>query len=122
VSFIGQLGSGQPYTPRKTEDVSVLRQNSETKPTTWRVDMRLHKDFFFSQKKLSLFLRVVNLFDRLNEVGVFDDTGRAGFTTDLERIKKLNPPMYVNTLEEWFTIATHYSEPRRIEMGVMVDF
>ena len=122
ISFIGQYGSGQPYTPRKTEDVSVLRQNSETKPATWRVDMRLHKNFFIASKKFSLFLRVVNLFDRLNEVGVFDDTGRAGFTTDLERIKKLNPPLYVNSLEEWFTVATHYSEPRRIEMGVMVDF
>lgn len=122
VSFIGTLGSGQPYTPRKTEDVSVLRQNSEKKPTHWNVDLRFHKDFFLWEKKLTFFLRVFNLFDRLNEVNVYDDTGRAGFTTDLERIRALNPRLYVNSLEEWFTNATHYSEPRRIEFGFMLGF
>lgn len=122
VSFIGNLGSGMPYTPRKTEDVSVLRQNSERKPTTWNVDMRLHKDFHLLKQKVTFFVRVLNLFDHLNEVNVFDDTGRAGFTTDLERIRKLHPKLYVNSLEEWFTDATHYSEPRRIEMGVLLSF
>ena len=122
ISLIGSLGSGQPYTPRKTEDVSVLRQNSEKKPTTWNVDLRFHKDFFLWEKKLTFFLRVLNLFDRLNEVNVYDDTGRAGFTTDLERVRSLNPRLYVNSLEQWFTNATHYSEPRRIEFGVMLGF
>lgn len=121
-SLIGTLGSGQPYTPRKTEDVSVLRQNSEKKPTTFNVDMRMYKDFNLFQRKFTFFLRVLNVFDRLNEVNVFDDTGRAGFTTDLENKQALNPRMFVNTLEEWYTDATHYSEPRRIEFGVMFDF
>lgn len=121
-SLISTLGSGQPYTPRFTEDVSVLRLNSQVKPTTWNVDLRLHKDFHWFKKRVSFFLRVLNLFDRLNEVNVFDDTGRGGFTTDLERVRKLNPDMYVNSLEEWFTDATHYSEPRRIEVGFMFGF
>ncbi|GAB4364189.1 MAG: hypothetical protein Kow0042_02580 [Calditrichia bacterium] len=122
VTFIGNLGSGQPYTPRKTEDVSALRENSEKKPTTWNVDMRLYRSLFLFQRKLTLFLRVLNLFDHLNEVNVYDDTGRAGFTTDLERNKRLGTAQHVNTLEEWYTNMTHYSEPRRIEFGLMIDF
>jgi hypothetical protein len=55
-------------------------------------------------------------------VNVFDDTGRAGFTTDLERERKTNPPELVNSLEEWNTDMTHFSEPRRIEFGIMFDF
>ncbi len=121
-SLIGTFGTGQPYTPRQSGDVSVLRQNSEVKPTSWNVDMRLYKDFHFFERKVTAFLRVLNLFDHLNEVNVFDDTGRAGFTTDLENKRKLNPPMPVNTLDQWFTDATHYSEPRRIEFGLMFDF
>ncbi len=122
VSFIGNLGSGLPYTPRKTEDVSALRQNSEKKLMTWNVDMRCHKDFELLSYKLTAFVRILNLFDTLNETGIYDDTGRAGFTTDLERIQGLNPDLPVNSLKEWFTDITKYSEPRRIEFGVICSF
>jgi hypothetical protein len=122
ISFIGSYGSGQPYTPRKTTDVSSLRENSAKKPADWNVDMRLFKAFNIIQRKITFFLRVLNLFDTLNEVNVYDDTGRAGFTTDLEREKQLNTSEYVNTLDEWYLDITHYSEPRRIEFGMMLDF
>ena len=122
VSFIGNLGSGQPYTPRQGADVATIRENSETKPTSWNVNMRAFKDFELFGQKLTLFLRVLNLFDQLNEVNVFNDTGRGGFTTDLERDRKTNPPELVNSLEEWHTNMTHFSEPRRIEFGLMLDF
>ena len=122
VSFIGNLGSGQPYTPRQGADVATIRENSQKKPTFWNVDMRLFKDWIIMDQKLTLFLRVLNLFDTLNEVNVYDDTGRAGFTTFLERNRKLNPNQTINTLDEWYVNMTHYSEPRRIEFGLMFDF
>jgi hypothetical protein len=122
ISFIGQMGSGQPYTPRQGADVATIRENSQTKPTYWNVDMRLFKDLNFFSKRWSLFLRVFNLFDTLNEVNVYNDTGRAGFTTDLERNRASNPQQYVNTIDEWYLDITHYSEPRRIEFGLIFDF
>jgi outer membrane receptor for ferrienterochelin and colicin len=122
ISFIGQMGSGQPYTPRQGADVATIRENSQTKPTYWNVDMRLFKDINIFSKRWSLFLRVFNLFDTMNEVNVYDDTGRAGFTTDLERNRASNPQQYVNTIDEWYLDITHYSEPRRIEFGLMFDF
>ncbi len=122
LSFIGRLGSGQPYTPRQGADVATIRENSQKKPTFWKVDMRLFKDFRFFAKRFSLFLRVFNLFDVLNEVNVYDDTGRAGFTTDLERNRASNPEQNVNSIDEWYINITHYSEPRRIEFGFIFDF
>jgi outer membrane receptor protein involved in Fe transport len=122
LSFISNLGSGLPYSPRKTEDVSSLRENSQNKPVNWNIDMRLNKEFTLYKQKFSVFLRVFNLLDRLNQLNVYDDTGRADFTTDLKRIEGLNPNLYVNTLEEWFTNETYYSEPRRIEMGLIINF
>jgi hypothetical protein len=86
------------------------------------MDVRLFKSFELAFTRWNVFLRVYNLFDVLNQEAVFDDTGDAGFTTDLERIKKQNTATYVNTIDEWFTIPTNYSEPRRIELGVTIDF
>jgi len=122
ISFIGRLGSGQPYTPRQGADVATIRENSQNKPTFWSVDTRLFKDFRFFQKRFSVFLRVFNLFDTLNEVNVYNDTGRAGFTTDLERNRASNPAQNTNTIDEWYVNITHYSEPRRIEFGFIFDF
>jgi outer membrane receptor for ferrienterochelin and colicin len=122
-SFIGLFGSGLPYTPRKTDDVSAFRENSGSKPMTTKVDMRLHKEFFLSdQYRLMLWLRVFNLLDTRNETDVYDDTGRATFTTDLERIRSLNPTLNVNSLDEWYANESWYSEPRRIELGLTFNF
>jgi len=122
ISFIGNFDSGLPYTPRKTADVSGLRENSIVKPATWNVDMRLYKDFEVSGFNFTYFLRVFNLFDHLNEANVFDDTGRAGFTTDLQRDIFNNAPTPVNSLEYWYQNMTNYSEPRRIETGITFKF
>jgi hypothetical protein len=53
---------------------------------------------------------------------VYDDTGRAGFTTDYETALQSNPPQIINTLDEWFRRPTNYSEPRRVEFGVNLEF
>ena len=122
VSFITNFGSGLPYTPRATSDVSALRENSGTKPTFWNVDTRFYKDFDLFSTKLTFFLRVFNLFDRLNQLNVYNDSGRADYTTELDRARANNPTMYFNTLEEWYNNASYYSEPRRIELGFMFNF
>ncbi len=123
LSFIGNYGSGLPYTPRATTDVSALRENSRSKPIYWNLDMRLYKDFNVFEKQLTLFLRVFNLFDTLNQLNVYNDSGRADYTTELTRARNNNPSLYgINTLEEWFADETYYSAPRRIELGFMFNF
>jgi outer membrane receptor protein involved in Fe transport len=121
--LIVQAASGQPYTPRRDEDISTLATNSERKPSNLNVDLRLYKDFSLVGLNISLFARVLNLFDTLNEVNVFDDTGQADFTTYRNRdIHNSGPVTPVNTVDAWFTNATYFSEPRRIEVGTTVTF
>ena len=122
VSAIAQWGSGLPYTPRISQDISTLLTNSQTKPATFNVDLRAYKDFNIGFATLTVFLRVFNLFDALNELNVYDDTGRAGFTLDEQTALETNPPQIINSIADWYTDQTHYSEPRRIEAGITVGF
>ena len=122
VSMIGQLGSGLPYTPRASQDITTLLTNSQKKPMTYNVDLRAYKDFSVGPGNLNIFLRVLNLFDVMNAVNVYDDTGKPGFTRDEEIAAATNPPEFINSLDRWFTNSTHFSEPRRIEIGFTYSF
>jgi len=121
VGIIGQYGSGLPYTPRSSEDITSLLTNAGKKPATFNVDLRTSYRVNFFGTNAEFFMRIKNLFDTLNEVNVYDDTGRAGFTTDEERVKALNIKTPVNSVDEYYTNSTHYSEPRRVEFGLRIS-
>jgi len=121
MNFLGRFGSGLPYSPRRSEDITSLLTNSAIKPYTISVDL---KGFYKTQlfgTNTEFFIRVKNLFDRLNEHDVYDDTGRAGFTTDQEQIEAMNINTPVNSVGEYYRNATYYSEPRRIEIGMRIE-
>ena len=124
ISMIGKYGSGLPYTPRIEKDISTILTNRATKPTTYNVDLKAQKSFTFDRYSVVAFLRIFNLFDTLNEVGVYSDTGRARETIDELRARQSlgEGGEWVNSLDAWFTNATHYSAPRRIEMGITLNF
>lgn len=122
-SLIGQYGSGFPYTPSSSLNLSTLLTNSELKPGSINVDMRAYKDFVFGDFRLSLFARIYNLFDIRNEVNVYNDSGTADFTIDeFLRRNDDNPDKLVNTLDEFYRNPTFYSEPRRVEVGATIFF
>ncbi len=121
-SFIGQYGSGFPYTPTQSLNISALLTNSEIKPSYLNVDMRAYKDFQLEMLKFSVFLRVYNLFDIKNQVGIYNDSGTADFTTEEFLRRQQNLPAIVNTLDEFYRNPTFYSEPRRIELGTTLFF
>ena len=79
-SIIGQYGSGFPYTPSFSSNISDLLINSELKPSFFNVDLRTYKDFFIGSIRINIFARVFNLFDTLNELNVYNDSGTADFT------------------------------------------
>ena len=118
-SSIAQLGSGLPYTPLSTEDISSLVQNSAKKPYTWNVDF---KGYYNPTKNISLFLRIENVFDHLNQNGVYDDSGSADFTRWEKIAESQNTGEPVNSISEWFQNETFYSSPRRIEFGISYAF
>jgi outer membrane receptor protein involved in Fe transport len=121
-SIISQYGSGQPYTPDVSQDVTVFLTNSESKPQFFNTDVRLYKSFRFDPIRLLFFLRVTNIFDTQNELNVYGDTGRAGKTYNEARALQTGAPEYVNTIHDYFVDPTQYSEPRRIEFGATVEF
>lgn len=118
-SAIGRLGSGLPYTPSLLNQRTGL-ENSENRPAYFNVDFYLTKYFELFGNQLSVFLKVYNLFDTLNENNVFTDTGRSGYTLDLTRNQ--TAPRGVNTLAEYFTRPDFYSSPRQIIIGADLSF
>lgn len=121
-SVVGRYGSGVPYTPTESMNISDLLTNSEFKPATYTVDLRANKDFRLGSVLLSVFVRVFNVLDTKNQLNVYNDTGTADFTEQeyLFRTRNLTP--VVNTLDEYYRNPTYYSEPRRVEFGVMLSF
>ena len=118
-SFIGQIGSGLPYTPAFQNQRTGL-ENSDNKPTFFNVDFFLTKYLKFRNNKASIFLKVFNLFDRANERDVFADTGRAGSTLEVTRAQQA--PRGVNTVEEFFIRPDFYTPPRQVVVGMSYSF
>jgi outer membrane receptor protein involved in Fe transport len=118
-SFISRLGSGLPYTPSLFSE-RTGSENSDNRPTYFSTDLYLTKYIRLMDKVVSVFLKIYNLFDNSNEVNVFTDTGRAGYTLDLTRQQE--QPRGVNTLQEFFTRPDFYSAPRQVVLGATVSF
>ena len=118
-SVIGRLGSGLPYTPSLYNQRTGL-ENSDTRPMTFNTDLYLTKYVKMFDLSFALFLKVYNLFDTANELQVFTDTGRAGYTLELTRSQE--EPRGVNTLQQYFTRPDYYSAPRQVLIGAAVSF
>lgn len=119
VSAVGQLGSGLPYTPSLQNQRTGL-ENSDNKPAFFNVDLYLTKYLKIAGQELSVFVKIYNLFDTENELNVFGDTGRAGYTLELTRAQEA--PRGPNTLKEYYTRPDFYSAPRQIIMGASIGF
>ncbi len=119
ISAVGQLGSGLPYTPSFQNQRTGL-ENSANKPAFFNVDLYITKYLKLSGLNFSLFAKIYNLFDTPNEINVFTDTGRAGYT--LEETRAQSRPRGINTLKEFFTRPDFYSAPRQILLGLSLNF
>ena len=127
VSFLGQYGSGLPYSPfievstRTGRDVATsLPRNSRTKPQTFNLDMQAHRTFSFGAVGGKIFLRVFNVFDRRNALNVFGDTGLPDITLNVANIQEST--LRLNTIGQWHNFPTNYSVPRNIQWGVDLFF
>ncbi|MBZ0180478.1 MAG: TonB-dependent receptor [Melioribacteraceae bacterium] len=121
-SVIGQYGSGFPYTPTQSINISKLLTNSEIKPATYNLDLKAYYDLDLFGYKLSLFTRVYNLLGVENQVNVYSDSGTADFTIDEYNYRFRSTPEIVNTLDEFYRNPSFYSEPRRVELGASFYF
>ncbi len=125
-SLIGNFFTGQPYTPAVNKFTRVTQnaypRNSDNKPVNLNVDLRIYKDFEIGKNYISIFARAMNLLDWDNPTGVYSDTGDPYYTIGRTEADRINPNMYYNTLDEIFTNQGHFSQPRRVEIGLSYNF
>jgi len=109
-STIAKYSSGQPYTPSiRSGFGGELEENSGRKISAVRVDLRSEKFFKISDINLSVYLRIINLFDEDFVNGfVFGDTGSPDYS--------LTPASSASVLAN----PNRYYPPRRIELGISV--
>ena len=120
VSLIGRLGTGLPYTPT-FQNIQTAVENSARRPAIYTVDLYTYKNIRLNNLRFTLFMRVYNLFDRMNEINVFSDTGRAGYSLAPLYVGGLRP-RGLNTLDEYYMRPDFYSAPREINIGFSIDF
>ena len=120
ISFIGRYGSGLPYT-QASRVIQPLLENGGRKPDEYTLDIFANKRFIWDRTSVSFFVKIYNVFDRLNEVNVFSDTGRASYSTE-PLYAGGDRPRGLNTLDDYFIRPDFYSSPRRILVGFEVGF
>lgn len=118
LGIIAKYESGFPYTP-ELQSIQKSSENSARMPPKTNVDLQFNKDFIIGKSILSFFVRVFNLFDTRNELDVYRDTGRAGYSLISRYTPQYQGP---NTLNEFLNRPDFYSEPRRILIGLSYNF
>lgn len=117
LSFIGEYGSGLPYTPDNPNLDGGSFENSGRRPSTVNVDMRISKAFEIIGRRVNFTANVYNLLDIRNEISVFSDTGRSGYSL-IPTYTTQDPAWTYNTIEEYLDRPGYYSSPRQIRIGI----
>jgi outer membrane receptor for ferrienterochelin and colicin len=119
-SVIGNLSSGQPYTPTLIQGantgkdvMSGLATNSLVKPIMINFDLEVFRNIMISDVTLQVFVKVFNALDTKNPINVYGDSGKPDFT-----IEQLTVQGYD---KGWFVNPSYYSEPRSIYVGTKIS-
>ncbi|MBZ0199983.1 MAG: hypothetical protein K8H86_08955, partial [Ignavibacteriaceae bacterium] len=97
-------------------------------PTQSRVDLLAEKQFSLVGFGITIFLKIYNLFDVLNERLIFTDTGRASYTLvtgqgTAEETQKLSQTIPgIHSPQEYFTRPDYYLAPREVNIGMSLEF
>jgi len=122
VTFINRLRSGTPYTTVR-EFIRSIRKNNATKPVLFDSDVRIYYRPPLFSFDLQLFLQVQNLFDTVQEVGVYEDTGRANESVTLELFRRTGARVGgLNSLDEFFYRQENFGAPRKLSLGLQYRF
>ena len=121
VSWLLQYGSGLPYTPTQ-QGIQTTVENGGRRPSNMNIDFKAYRIISILGFKPSVYVKINNLLDRLNETNVYSDTGRATYTLAAQRALITNPAQRINSIDEYYTNPTYYSAPRRVTIGIELGF
>ena len=129
LSITGKYQSGQPYTPAiaKSEIVGSSSYvgwtaNSETKPSISSVDIRILKNIKIASIDFQLYTQIYNLFDQRGEQEVYEETGTAGYSSNLLTDYPGYNPVRIGTYNDNLRRPEWYQPPREIQVGLAVKF
>ena len=122
ITLINRLQSGTPYTTVR-EFVRSVKKNNATKPLIFGSDVRIYYRIPGIQPNVQLFLQAQNLFDTVQEVGVYEDTGRADESVTLELFRRTGAQVGgLNSLDEYFYRQENFGAPRKVSVGINYRF
>lgn len=122
VSLLARIGSGLPYTP-EFQGMRLDVINSGRKPPRYNFDLNAFREFTLrGAVRLTLFLRVYNVFDQLNENYVYDDTGRATYSLIPTYVPDHGNEYGRHHLSDYLNRPHWYSQPRQVFAGVALSF
>ncbi|NOZ60306.1 MAG: TonB-dependent receptor [Calditrichaeota bacterium] len=128
-SMVASLNSGFPYTPSfyRGETVggttlSELKVNSEVRPTTFTIDLRISRRVKLFGMNYDLMLNVYNLLDTRNARTVYSDTGRPDvtFASRTQEDRNAGLDVEISDVKEYYTRPGNYYPPRFIQLGIGV--
>ncbi len=125
-NLTGYYDSGTPYSWSPVSTTSLFRvnllPNNSWMPAQYRFDFNGYYNLNISEKfKTKLTVTIYNLFDRLNEVWVNGQTGRA-YTAIIRETDLAGHRSEFNEYIDRIQDPSAYSEPRLIKVGIGVDF
>lgn len=123
-------GSGLPYTKTDEDGQRIGGVNEGRMPATYRVDLRLDKDFRLTKNGKNLlrfFVEVSNLFDRRNVINVYSRTGKPDdFGYRYELTSDPEGPETAEDVNDLVRLLANdpqnYDPPRSIHWGLELIF
>jgi len=150
LNITSRAGSGTPYTKRdrvigtrlftSTANSVEGSINGSNLPWTFTMDARLDRDFevYFGKEKegeerksaaLNVYFQILNVLNTQNVINVYSATGDPnddGFLQEATYQSQINSQLDVQAFKDLYTIKmaepTMYALPRRIRLGVMLNF
>ncbi len=127
-SVVGRFGSGTRYTlnpPEKSRLTLInIPENAMTKPQTFYMDFKGYYNLDMFEivgivPRLGFY--IYNIFDIRNEIRVYEDSGSAETTFEIEA----NRPSYVSTfttIEDLYANPSNFSSPRFVKLELSLQF
>ena len=149
VNAIIRAGSGNPYSRQSNTTATALGGgssflegsiNGSSRPWQFRIDMRIDKDFIIKWNKgsegkpaktsaLNIYIDIQNLLNTQNILGVYRKTGNAdddGYLAAAEHQAAIQSQTDEQSFRDLYAVAVNnpfnYSRPRRIRLGLMLNF
>jgi outer membrane receptor protein involved in Fe transport len=125
-NLIGYFNSGTPYSWSPVSNTILFRvnllPNNSWMPTQYSFDFNGYYNLKISERlSIQLTLSIYNLFDRLNEVWVNNQTGRA-YTAIVREIDLASHRSEFNDYYDRIHNPSMYSAPRLIKAGIGIVF